>query len=157
MHTLTGDSSIFIVGTVVDAKWVTGTVHESRLIPSTPQLVQKNGSSSPTKVSTRPGNCTCGDKFTEWRRTQTECYMQFIGGLTTSSVSTANQSQFCLAIVCMQYVPMYLLVRIPAACMQRLHQMCSRSHHTQCPMHYCCRFPLDPRNGLYHLEAWCLR
>ena len=65
IHTCAGDSSIFRVGTVVNAKWVTATVHKSRLIPSTPQLVQKNGSSSPAKVSAMPGNCTCGDKFNE--------------------------------------------------------------------------------------------
>ena len=52
---------------------------------------------------------------------------------------------------------MYLLLRIQAACKPLLHQKCSKSHHTQCPMRYCCRVPLDPRTGLYLLEAWYLR
>ena len=66
MHTLTGDSSIFRVGTVMNAKWVAATVHKSGLIPSTGHLVQKNGSCSPTKVSSRPSNCICGDNFAAW-------------------------------------------------------------------------------------------
>ena len=70
-HTLTGDSSIFNVGTVMNAKWVAGTVDNSGLIPSTGHLVQKNGSCSPTKVSSRPSNCICGDHFAAWVRTQT--------------------------------------------------------------------------------------
>ena len=65
IHTCAGDSTIFRVGTVVNAKWVARTVHKSGLSPSTPQLVQKNGSSSPTKVSTRAGNCTCEERFIE--------------------------------------------------------------------------------------------
>ena len=62
-HTLTGNSSILKVRTVMDAKWVTGTVHKSELSPSAGYLVQKNGSSSLTKEGTGPGNCTCGDKI----------------------------------------------------------------------------------------------
>ena len=49
----------------------------------------------------------------------------------------------------------YLLMKIQAVCMQLLHQMYPKSHHTQCPMHYCCKFPLDLQNSLYHLEVWC--
>ena len=63
-HTLTGDSSIFKMRTVMNTNWVTGTVHKSGLSPRTANLVQKNGSCSLTEVSTGPGNCTCGDKFT---------------------------------------------------------------------------------------------
>ena len=63
-HTLTGDSSIFKMRTVMNAKWITGTVHKSGLSPSTANLVQKNGSSSTAKVGKWSGNCTCGDKFT---------------------------------------------------------------------------------------------
>ena len=65
-HTLTGDSSIFNVGTVMNAKWVARTVHQSGLIPSAGHLVQKNGSSSLAKVGTGRGNRTCGDKFTSY-------------------------------------------------------------------------------------------
>ena len=65
IHTLlTGDSSIFKVRTVMNTKWVTRTVHKSGLSPSTAHLVQEDGSSSPAKVGTGPGNCTCGDKST---------------------------------------------------------------------------------------------
>ena len=63
MHTLTDDSSIFRVCTVMNTKWVTATVHKSGLSPSTGHIVQKNGSSSPTKESTRPGNCTCREQI----------------------------------------------------------------------------------------------
>ena len=63
-HTLTGDSSIFKVRTVVNTKCVTGTVHKSELSPSTAHLIQKNSSSSLAKEGTGPGNSTCGDKFT---------------------------------------------------------------------------------------------
>ena len=61
----TGDPSIFRVRAIMNAKWVTATVHKSGLSPSTGYLVQKNGSSSLAKVGTGPGNCTCGDKFSE--------------------------------------------------------------------------------------------
>ena len=53
----TCDSSIFMVTTIMNTKWVAGTVHKSGLIPSTGNLVQKNGSCSLAKVGTRPGNC----------------------------------------------------------------------------------------------------
>ena len=49
----------------------------------------------------------------------------------------------------------YLLVKIQAVCKPLLHQMCSRNHHTQCPMCYCCRFQLDLCNSLYYHEVWC--
>ena len=61
----TGDSSIFRVDTVMNTKAATATVHKSSLSPSTGHIVQKNGSSSLAKERTRPGNCTCGNKFIE--------------------------------------------------------------------------------------------
>ena len=47
----------------------------------------------------------------------------------------------------------YLLMKIQAVCMQLLYHKYPRSHHTQCPMHYCCKFPLDLQNGLYYLKV----
>ena len=64
-HTLTCDSSIIRVVTVMNAKWVTVTVHQSGLSPTAVHIIQKNGSSSLAKVGPRLGNCTYEDKFTE--------------------------------------------------------------------------------------------
>ena len=63
-NTLTDDSSVFRVVTVMNTKWITATVHKFGLLPSTDHIVQKNGSSSLAKVGTRPGNCTCWDECT---------------------------------------------------------------------------------------------
>ena len=41
---------------------ITGTVLYSAFSASALHIVQKNGSSSLTKVSTRPGNCTCEEE-----------------------------------------------------------------------------------------------
>ena len=60
--TLTGDSSIFKMRTVMNTKWVARTIHQSGLSPSTAHLIQKNGSSSTAKVGKWSGNCTCGEK-----------------------------------------------------------------------------------------------
>ena len=100
MHTLTGHSSIFRVGTVMNAKWVTGTVHKSCLIPSTPQLVQKNGSSSLAEVGTRPGNCTCEENSQSEGELKQNVICNLLEALTTSSAQLTMQSQFCLTILC---------------------------------------------------------
>ena len=63
-NTLTDDSSVFRVVTVMNTKRVTATVHKFGLLPSTDHIVQKNGSSSLAKVCTPLGNCTCWDKCT---------------------------------------------------------------------------------------------
>ena len=74
--TLTGDSSIFRVGTVMNAKWVTRTVHQSGLSPTALHIVKKNGSSSLTKVGKGPSNCTCAEKYIEWGNIPTKRHMQ---------------------------------------------------------------------------------
>ena len=58
----------------MNTKWVAGTVHKSGLSPSAFNLVQKNDSRSLAKEGRGPGNCTCGDQFTEWRRLRTQKY-----------------------------------------------------------------------------------
>ena len=60
--TLTGDSSIFRVDTVMNAKWITRTVHKSGFSASTLHIVKKNGSSSLTKEGKGPSNCACAEK-----------------------------------------------------------------------------------------------
>ena len=69
-------------------------------------------------------------------------------------MKTSHYKFTCLHESCIQ-LHMYLLIKIPALCRQPWHQMYSTGHHTQCPMHYCCRFPLDLHNCLYYLEVLC--
>ena len=63
-NTLTDDSSISRVATVMNTKRVSATIHKFGFLPSTDHIVQKNGSSSLAKVCTPLGNCTCWDKCT---------------------------------------------------------------------------------------------
>ena len=105
IHTLTSDSSIFWVGTVMNTKWVTATVHKSGLSPSTGYLVQKNGSCTSAKVGTGPGNCTCEDKFREWgklllRNMWDQLTSKIVNAqinLITSSVNYSGSHSFCFS------------------------------------------------------------
>ena len=63
MLTLTFNTSIFKVGTVMNASSIAGTVLKPGLCSNTPHIVIHNGSSSLTKISKGAGNCTCRNKL----------------------------------------------------------------------------------------------
>jgi len=59
--TQTGDSSIFRVGTVVNANPITGAVHKSGFSTNTLHVVQKDVTSSLAKEGTTVSSCTCDE------------------------------------------------------------------------------------------------
>ena len=61
MLTQTGDSSIFKVGTVVNANPITGAVHESGFSTNTLHVVQEDVTSSLAKEGICAGSCTCDE------------------------------------------------------------------------------------------------
>jgi len=61
MLTQTGDSSIFRVGTVVNANPITGAAHESGFCANTLYVVQEDVTSSLAKEGICAGSCTCDE------------------------------------------------------------------------------------------------
>ena len=61
--TLTSDTSIFKVCTVMNSKWVARAVYKSGFPTTAIYIVQKDGTSSLTKLCKWNSSCSCGPKF----------------------------------------------------------------------------------------------
>ena len=121
--TSTPHSCISIVGTVALVEVVT--VQKRELTPTTVNIVQQDGSTSPTKVCPRECQSSCSVKYIILYQKMTLFFTPY---------------------------PHHLL-SIPAVCKPLEHPMVPRNHHTQCPTLLLNKPPLYPQIHSFPLQA----